>query len=38
VPPAVERAVLKALAKQPKQRFADAAEFVAALGEVGDLA
>jgi eukaryotic-like serine/threonine-protein kinase len=38
VPPAVERAVMKALAKDPKQRFADAAEFVAALGEVEALA
>ncbi|CAN5840090.1 hypothetical protein BH24GEM1_BH24GEM1_30580 [soil metagenome] len=35
VPPGVERAILKALAKQPKQRFADAAGFVAALGEAG---
>jgi hypothetical protein len=33
VPPAVERVVLKALAKQPKHRFTDAVEFVAALGE-----
>jgi hypothetical protein len=28
----VERAVMTALAKQPKQRFADAAQFAAALG------
>ncbi len=31
VPPAIERAVLKALSKQPKQRFGDAAEFAAVL-------
>jgi serine/threonine-protein kinase len=31
VPPGVERAVLRALAKQPEERYATAAEMVAAL-------
>ena len=35
VPPAIERAVLKALAKRPGDRFADAAAFAAALHASG---
>lgn len=35
VPPEVARAVMKALAKKPEDRFASAAEFAAALSEVG---
>ena len=31
VPPAIERAVLRALAKRPEDRFATAADFAAAL-------
>jgi serine/threonine-protein kinase len=31
VPPAIERAVLRALAKQPEERYPTAAEFAAAL-------
>jgi serine/threonine-protein kinase len=32
IPPHVERAAVTALAKQPQQRFPDAAQFAAALG------
>jgi hypothetical protein len=34
VPPPIEHVVLKALAKRPQQRWADAGEFIAALGGI----